>query len=1561
MSSRVFRWIIVFDSSKVEAAASKDVARWRCDKILTMEFSSASSVFGNGQRNHALAHIAGRASEFEDSYIYFLDDDNVVHPELWNLELDEACDRLYSFDQYWGLPGKEILKGDCPKINEIDTAQVLIGARAYLREPILWLEHAHEADGMFIEQMFANHPHSYIPRIASLYNPLRGVGVSNYGADVVPHPSWFNLKIRPMVGLVESMVEMAKNVAAEFPFPCTLLYLGHTCRGLAMSLIERKRGHVRAFAAATATTASEVIVILEPTTLTTNFALPPHHKVVAIAPPASSERSPPTIFGRPMPAARDNLVNICIMVKNGGETFERVLRENMPFADRWTILDTGSTDGTQDVVRRVLEGQEYTLAEEPFVNFRDSRNRCLDLAGTKCKYNIMLDDTYILRGDVRKFLAEVRGDEFATSFCLFIQSDDVEYQSNRVTPSAARLRYMYTIHEVIQTERNERPVLIPSDCAYIEDLRSDYMEKRTMARKRYDIEKLEEMIKEDPDNPRHLYYMAQTYNLLGDHENAALYFKKRFDDPRGLLQERVDAGFEYARTLNFKQDAPWEEVEKVYREVYELEPARPDALYFIGVHYMNSNPRLAFDEMRKAFALGYPQHTQFSLKPTLSFYFLPKFLAPLCYQFEDYALGIEACERFMSHLHDPPVARVVEEADVVQLRQLQSWFKHLLAYQAAPIVPSLRHMTPCIAFVVDGNWTEWSPQDLETKGLGGSETWAVELSRAMRVQLLQNAVGVFVFCRTPASQLFEGVTYHPISKLYSFLKSSPFILSCIVSRFPEYLPLATYVPHVQSVYFVMHDVATANTMIPKHPKIKHVVCLTHWHAAQFLSVFESSGFQPIVIPYGSPTISRGAARRDDDRPMALKRFIYPSFPNRGLLPLLRMWPRITALIPDAELHVFADLDGAWVNSVDPMGMREVRDRAKAATGVHVRGWVGKAQLYEEWRKADVWVYPCTFEETFCMTAVEAACSKTLAITTPLAGLAETAKYAIQVPGDASTEEWADEVLRILGDLLKNDEGKRTHTNSVTHNYARATHNPWAKVVRKWIHVLRIPQELTSPRVTFVPGMGASNRLIHKTIMEIQTKNHAPRILEFRAGSTTVAKATLSIDVLQEELTNVILGFDDDAFDVGFALNAPLQEMREVQVCISEFVRVCKAGVIVFPSIYIEGLKGVRGGEQARGAHEGNGYGDSKYVFWVDGATNTLHCTHKIHVDNDHHLRRKEDEIMDIAWAECNSLAWTTVYRWDKGSSTHLPRLEFHNWDSTKATALLAAARETQHLTTLALQESIYPATHHYHKTAASPGQGLCNQLYGLVKCICNVLGKRDVNERLIKIHASPFMREVHTDCFRPLSEILDLPAMNSALLSKYNVCIVDAGADDIEELYHGFTSVHNDEGDLFWEVLHHLEFNDSWHTIAKENVRRAAREKNIAEPCHPVHVRLEADMMEEMARQKGCTPSTALVHCRNVLMRAILDSVPKGANCFLMADTIDPHVNAFLTKQHGANVWITPDDIKQGFMREERAIIDLVSAIYMSSAPAIVNFESTFSYLLAHLLKESSASFAFLK
>jgi tetratricopeptide (TPR) repeat protein len=346
----------------------------------------------------------------------------------------------------------------------------------------------------------------------------------------------------------------------------------------------------------------------------------------------------------------DNLIHLCIIVKNGGPQFEEMLIKNLQIIDCWTILDTGSTDSTIDIINSVLIGKKKgQLYCEPFVNFRDSRNRCLDLAGKTCKYTVMLDDTYIIEGDLRNFLNVVRGDQFSDTYSLYIKSNDTEYVSNRILKTDRNLRYIYKIHEVISKDNNIC-VIVPIIKTNILDYRCDYMETRTMNRKKYDIQLLLEELEEDPNDPRHLYYLGQTYNILGNFEKSFEYFIKRIEAPNeGFLQEKIDACFEAARHANFRLNKPWTICEELYLKSYEMDKTRPDSLYFLGIHYNEANNyEKAFFYFKEAFRLGYPIHAQHSLKPTLSFHFLPKFLPLLCYMFEDFTLGLKATNLFFT-------------------------------------------------------------------------------------------------------------------------------------------------------------------------------------------------------------------------------------------------------------------------------------------------------------------------------------------------------------------------------------------------------------------------------------------------------------------------------------------------------------------------------------------------------------------------------------------------------------------------------------------------------------------------------------------------------------------------------------------------------------------------------------------------------------------------------------------------------------------------------------------------------------------------------------------------
>lgn len=737
----------------------------------------------------------------------------------------------------------------------------------------------------------------------------------------------------------------------------------------------------------------------------------------------------------------DNLINLCIMVKNAGPQFEDMLLKNLPVIDKWTILDTGSTDETIDIINKILVGKkEGKLYQEPFINFRDSRNRLLDLAGTTCKYNLMLDDTYIIMGNLRDFLTEVRSDQYSNSFTLFIHSDDTKYGSNRITKSICGLRYIHKIHEVISDKDNIN-VVIPENKAYIFDGRFDYMEKRTFERKQLDLKLLYEEVEENPNDPRAYYYLAQTYNNLEDYEKAFFYFMKRCEFINaGFLQERVDAAFEASRIANFKLNKPWSVCEKLYMNAFKIDETRPESLYFIGIHYYLENKfDLAYNYFKQGFEIGFPEHCQYSLKPTLSYHFLPKFLSKLCYQIEDYELGFKASELFLLN----------NKSDADDYKEIVSWYKiyeKLIVYSGAktPKIPD----KPVFCFVADGGFSPWSGSNITTTGVGGSETFIIEIARYIKKQ---NNFDVYVFCNTPGEkdENFEGVNYRHLNKYYEFINTN-YVKHCIISRFSEYLPL-TFKGFTENVYFIIHDLTPSGIVIPIDLKLKNIFCLTEWHVEYFTNIFPQ--LKSITVPFYYGIDNKFKL---ENVKKIKNKFIYSSFPNRGLLQLLQMWPKIYEKEPTSTLHIYSDVNNKWSNDVEPEKMKQIRNLlsklSESKYGIFYHGWVNKQELAKAWTTSDIWFYPCTFMETFCLTALEAASSRTFVVTNDLAALQNTVgnRGAI-IRGDPTTEDWQNEALNKLFYYMT-DNNNNNKQDLINENFSWAKNLSWENQALKLLNI-----------------------------------------------------------------------------------------------------------------------------------------------------------------------------------------------------------------------------------------------------------------------------------------------------------------------------------------------------------------------------------------------------------------------------------------------------------------------------------------------------------------------------
>jgi glycosyltransferase involved in cell wall biosynthesis len=795
----------------------------------------------------------------------------------------------------------------------------------------------------------------------------------------------------------------------------------------------------------------------------------------------------------------DNLVNIVIMVKNAGEGWEDVLASNLPFVDRFTVVDTGSTDDTVATACRVLgeSGIPWNVhGGVPFVDFSTTRNLSLDLAGSSCEFNIMLDDTYVVGGDLRRFLFNVRADSFADSMSLYITDSCMTYSSNRLTrPQLMRLRYINTIHEVI--EKNEN-VCIPVDRAHISDRISPDMVVRTSDRKKSDLALLEKELEAKPGCSRSVYYIAETYFYMGEYEMALEYYTRRANMVGGeqYEQERYDAQYKATVVGHTYCKKPWNWTLFNLTSTYISCVERVDPLYLIICYllekatgaksedapYDQSCPavtklrragylKLALMYSKEAMTIKFNSLTQhISLRKYLYYVAIPRCVMNVAQLTFSGKLAQKAAQRIWdyygtnpdTHLDPYPAHLAKVEAShfymagglLEKKRHIEKELKSLKKKEEkdsfnADMSQKLTNILKtksetftngCIMFVAPDGWESWDGEVLRTTGLGGSESCIVNYSEELAKTY---NVSVLVFCKRDSPSLLRpdeplplavnvsGVTYISVDLLPLFLssggslsKSERVITACIVSRSCNYLPLIHSQEKILRVHLLLHDIVQQGTQIYGEEKLKRVLCLSDWHKQQVSSIFPSLGNKLRKLTYGINTdVYKGSERLCGTLPAwmpgAPLRFIYPSFPNRGLVYLLRLFPRIVKAYPYSRLDIFVRFDLPYVKEALAEHWDEIQLLlAEQRQTVTNHGWVAPGKLCEFWKQAHIWLYPCVFSETFCKVAQEAAASHTLAIAPPLAALQTSiGDRGILINGDASTAEWAEDAVETVLSII----------------------------------------------------------------------------------------------------------------------------------------------------------------------------------------------------------------------------------------------------------------------------------------------------------------------------------------------------------------------------------------------------------------------------------------------------------------------------------------------------------------------------------------------------------------
>lgn len=300
-------------------------------------------------------------------------------------------------------------------------------------------------------------------------------------------------------------------------------------------------------------------------------------------------------------------------------------------------------------------------------------------------------------------------------------------------------------------------------------------------------------------------------------------------------------------------------------------------------------------------------------------------------------------------------------------------------------------------------WSKWSPhsQDLETSGLGGSQIAAARVSHAL-VALGHRVVLFGDFLTHSLKECTEEngkegmLVLKPLEAYVQFVcdVSRPVIDLLVVSRYANLLYFGTNVRHTflwchDIVPFGTTDLVAACKHIHPKPNLT-VLALSEWHCSRLQNLFSPhASLLTTKVVKTSNGIDKDLFQDEPWSCIVPRRFVYSSACYRGLDVVFQCWSGIRMQFPDSELHVFTDFESPLVQTKMSSLSESLRQTAQKLDGVVLHGFVGQKPLRDHLYSADVWFYPTSFEETYCITALECQASGTLCVCTPVAALNET--------------------------------------------------------------------------------------------------------------------------------------------------------------------------------------------------------------------------------------------------------------------------------------------------------------------------------------------------------------------------------------------------------------------------------------------------------------------------------------------------------------------------------------------------------------------------------------------
>ena len=278
-------------------------------------------------------------------------------------------------------------------------------------------------------------------------------------------------------------------------------------------------------------------------------------------------------------AHNHNKIILNLMIKNESKIIERCIGRALEHVDAVSILDTGSTDNTVEVCNKFLaeSGKPFKVSVEPFKNFGYNRTVSFQKAQELCKelgwdgditYAMAVDADMIIKPSpaFKDFKMTLPG------YNVIQQNGALKYYNNRFMRCSYDWKCIGSTHEYWSGDPTDK--IVP-ELFYIDDVNDGGCKSDKYER---DVRLLTEDLKEDPNNGRTHFYLAQSYKDSGRFKDAIKHYKQRIKIG-GWFEEVWYSHYQIGKCYELLNQP--EKLEAWMNKAFKFHPYRAEPLYHL--------------------------------------------------------------------------------------------------------------------------------------------------------------------------------------------------------------------------------------------------------------------------------------------------------------------------------------------------------------------------------------------------------------------------------------------------------------------------------------------------------------------------------------------------------------------------------------------------------------------------------------------------------------------------------------------------------------------------------------------------------------------------------------------------------------------------------------------------------------------------------------------------------------------------------------------------------------------------------------------------------------------